>query len=277
MQPGFALSAPPPLAPPPLPGAVLPPSTRAKRQTELTPRKVKAARSAGVWFAIFVLLLAGAAGAFGYTELSSARSKAERAQSKLAGAMQRAAKAEQQAMSAEAELTRSKSELRESQESLVAVEQAAAKSEEELESKLNSLLEKGQGEVVKGKDGRLTLQLVDKVLFQSGEAELSPRGKKVMARVGKALEEMRDKQVWVQGHTDDEPIKTNSELFASNWELSAARALTVVHFLQDEAKVDPKRLAAAAFGSHRPISRRQKAKNRRIEIVLFPAEVELQR
>ena len=57
--------------------------------------------------------------------------------------------------------------------------------------------------------------------------------------------------------------------FVTNWELSAARALTVVHYLQDEARLDPTRLAAVAFGQYRPVSR-LRAKNRRIEIVLYP-------
>ena len=57
--------------------------------------------------------------------------------------------------------------------------------------------------------------------------------------------------------------------FATNWELSSARALTVVHYLQEQAKVDPRRLAAVAFSQYRPASR-AKAKNRRIEIVLYP-------
>jgi chemotaxis protein MotB len=60
--------------------------------------------------------------------------------------------------------------------------------------------------------------------------------------------------------------------FESNWELSSARALTVVHYLQDEAGVDPKRLAAVAFGEYRPASK-TKSKNRRIEIVLYPKHV----
>lgn len=230
-----------------------------------------------MWFAFFVLLAAGGLGVIGYTRLAAAESDARDAKGKIADAMKRAANAESQAMAASAELTRSQSELRASQESLVKTEQAAARSEAELQARLAGLLEEGQGQVVKGKDGRLTLELVDKVLFRAGEATLSERGIKVMARVGKALEELRDKQVWVQGHTDDQPIRENRELFATNWELSAARALTVVHFLQDEARVDPRRLAAAAFGSHRPISKRHKAKNRRIEIVLFPSEVKLTR
>ena len=92
----------------------------------------------------------------------------------------------------------------------------------------------------------------------------------ILGRVGDTLNNFPDKQIWVQGHTDDVPISDPNSPFPSNWELSAARALTVVHYLQDDAKVDPKRLAAVAFGQHRPISRKVKARNRRIEIYLVP-------
>jgi len=155
-------------------------------------------------------------------------------------------------------------------------------------------------------DGAVRLELVDQILFPTGEADLTDNGKAVLAKVGAALAEV-DKQVWVQGHTDDQPIIIRKPKpvvakpakavkgkkgakptkppeakpdepsdgpdaiipFVTNWELSAARALTVVHYLQDEAKLDPTRLAAVAFGQYRPISKK-KAKNRRIEIVLYP-------
>jgi chemotaxis protein MotB len=155
-------------------------------------------------------------------------------------------------------------------------------------------------------DGAVKLELVDQILFPTGEADLTQSGKDVLAKVGAALKEIGDKQIWVQGHTDDQPIfmkkpkppapepakartarlkkdkppvkpepKTKPETndavlpFVTNWELSAARALTVVHYLQDDAKLDPARLAAVAFGEYRPVSK-TKAKNRRIEIVLYP-------
>jgi chemotaxis protein MotB len=143
----------------------------------------------------------------------------------------------------------------------------------ELADKLEALVKNGQGEVVRDKDGRLTLQLVDKVLFRSGEAELTERGEKVLAKLGEALKSAKDKQVWVQGHTDNVPIASDNTTFASNWELSSARALNVVHFLQDEVEIAPNRLASVAFSQYRPVSRRKKAKNRRIEIVLFPQKV----
>jgi chemotaxis protein MotB len=174
-------------------------------------------------------------------------------------------------------------------------------------------------------DGAVKLELVDQILFPTGEADLTAGGREVLAKVGKALKDVEDKQIWVQGHTDDQPIVVKKPAkaepakpepakpdpkdkkgakpaardakagkaaagkdarpagkdarkgegadavlaFVTNWELAAARALTVVHYLQDEAKVDPARLAAVAFGQYRPVSK-NRAKNRRIEIVLYP-------
>ena len=160
----------------------------------------------------------------------------------------------------------------------------------------------GQNGEVTTADGAVKLELVDQILFPTGEADLTPSGKEVLAKVGAALKEIGDKQIWVQGHTDDQPIfarkpkppapepakaklakgkkpapatskvpETNDAVLpiVTNWELSAARSLTVVHYLQDEAKLEPTRLAAVAFGQYRPVSK-AKAKNRRIEIVLYP-------
>jgi chemotaxis protein MotB len=180
-----------------------------------------------------------------------------------------------------------------------------------LEAKLAEAVGKS-GEVTTA-DGAVRLELVDQILFPVGEADLTPRGKEVLAKVGAALKEINDKQIWVQGHTDDQPImprkakpaappppakkpakpakaakgkkaeppKADEKAadkdadndavlpFVTNWELSAARALTVVHYLQDEAQIDPTRLAAVAFSQYRPVSK-NRSKNRRIEIVLYP-------
>lgn len=147
--------------------------------------------------------------------------------------------------------------------------QATADENEAFEKKLAAAV--GDGGSVTRDGDEIKLELVDKVLFDLGQAELTPRGEFVLYEVGEALETV-DKQIWVQGHTDTTPIRPAKGVvpkFATNWELSAARALTVVHYLQDEAKIDPRRLAAVAFGQHRPASK-VKAKNRRIEIVLYP-------
>lgn len=180
--------------------------------------------------------------------------------------------------------------------------EAKANEAKALQDKLAEVVGK-YGEVTTA-DGAVRLELVDQILFPTGEADLTDNGKAVLAKVGAALADV-DKQVWVQGHTDDQPIVVRKPKpapaavpakavkgkkgvkppepkqaekpdgpdaiipFTTNWELAAARALTVVHYLQDEAKLDPRRLAAVAFGQYRPISKK-KAKNRRIEIVLYP-------
>lgn len=184
---------------------------------------------------------------------------AERRIAELQGELDaaRAALVTQQEAAAEAEAERDK----------LAAKAAAAVA---LEQQLAELV--GASGDVSTHGEEIHLQLVDKVLFRLGEAELTPRGKAVLSKLGAAIGDLVDKQVWVQGHTDDAPMRAVKGVpprFASNWELSAARALTVVHYLEDEAGIDPKLLAAVAFGEHRPASR-VKSKNRRIEIVLYP-------
>ena len=148
--------------------------------------------------------------------------------------------------------------------------------------------------IVSADGDEITLRLVDKVMFKTLDDQLTDRGKVVLDKVAVALKEMSDKQIWVQGHTDDQPIvqpppakapppkkggkpapipAVAGPKFATNWELSAARALTVVHYLQDTSKIEPSRLAALAFGQYRPVSKANKALNRRIEIVLYPKPV----
>jgi chemotaxis protein MotB len=169
---------------------------------------------------------------------------------------------------------------------------------ETAQKKLSAALDKDAGSVSTEGD-EIRLKLVDKVLFAVGDDQLTDKGKAVLAKVAKALKEIPDKQIWVQGHTDDSPIlatppKTTKKdakkkgkaapapeptgpRFASNWELSAARALQVVHYLQDVAKIDPTKLAALAFGEYRPVSKTNKAANRRIEIVLYPHRAVIER
>jgi len=172
----------------------------------------------------------------------------------------------------------------------VAIAETKAKEQADVSSKLQAAVDKTIG-LVSADGEEITLRLVDKVLFKTLDDQLTDTGKRVLDKVALALKEIPDKQIWVQGHTDDQPIarlpppkapppKRGSKpepppppKFATNWELSAARALTVVHYLQDVAKVDPARLAALAFGQYRPVSRTNKAANRRIEIVLYPKPV----
>jgi len=238
--------------------------------------KKKKSPARGGWVAPWVvtMVIAAAAGFAGYYQFDSLQAKKHELaemRGELATTRKQVASAEDRALESAAELGRTKDKLSGLKER---IEEKAATADE-LATRLEKLVGK-EGELKRGANGELTLQLMDKVLFRFGEAELTEKGRAVLSKLGEALQNFPDKQVWVRGHTDNIPISKDNNAFASNWELSAVRALNVVHFLQDEVKVDPRRLAAVAFSQYHPVSRRR-AKNRRIEIVLAPKDVRLVR
>lgn len=126
--------------------------------------------------------------------------------------------------------------------------------------------------------GKLTVTIVDRVMFDSGEATLKPAGAAVMQKIATLLAAHPELKIHVIGHTDNVPIRqTAQSRFASNWELSAARALAAVHYLTERGGVDPRRVGAVAYGEFRPIADNAtaegRAKNRRIAITILPDEL----
>jgi chemotaxis protein MotB len=124
--------------------------------------------------------------------------------------------------------------------------------------------------------GKLRVGLVDRILFDSGEAGVSRRGEGVLARVGGVLASIDDRQIQVLGHTDNAPISDKlKQQFPTNWELSTARATNVVRFLAEKAAVPPQRLLASGHGEYQPVASNRtgagRARNRRIEILLTPS------
>jgi len=138
---------------------------------------------------------------------------------------------------------------------------------------LTEEVKKGQLQVRQFKD-MLTVEVAEQLFFDSGRATLKEQGKAVLSKVGEALKGYEDKVIRVVGHTDNVPISTAQ--FPSNWELSAARATTVVRFLQS-AGVAPERLTASGRGEFSPVASNDDAegrrKNRRIEITLVDRNV----
>jgi len=138
-----------------------------------------------------------------------------------------------------------------------------------LVANLNDEVKKGQLQVRQYKD-MLTVDVAEQLFFDSGRADLKDTGKSVLKKVAEAIKDYNDKVVRVVGHTDNVPIKTKQ--FASNWELSVARATTVVRFLQ-EAGVPPDRMVASGRAEFQPVADNDTAegrqKNRRIEITLI--------
>ncbi len=121
--------------------------------------------------------------------------------------------------------------------------------------------------------GQLTVSVLDKILFKSGRADILPAGQAVLEKVARVLVQTDD-MIRVEGHTDNVPISERlKEKYFSNWELSAARAASVVRYFHlGEHKIEPLRLEAVGFAEYRPVapndSDANKQRNRRVEIVL---------
>ncbi|HEV2175475.1 MAG TPA: OmpA family protein, partial [Nitrospira sp.] len=125
---------------------------------------------------------------------------------------------------------------------------------------------------------RLTINMVDRVLFDSGRAQIKPAGLKVLKQVSDVLNKVTDKQIRIEGHTDNVPISTKlQDRFKTNWELSTARATTVVRYLIDQGGVQPQTLSAVGYADTHPIAGNDteegRTSNRRIEIVLYPKDL----
>ena len=151
----------------------------------------------------------------------------------------------------------------------------------EIKGTYEALIEEMKKEIEEGKieittlQEQLTVNVLDQVLFDSGSAEIKPEGIEVLDRVGKILKELDDKTIVVEGHTDNVPISpTLKRKYPTNWELSTARATTVVRYLQEKVGIDPSMLKAAGLSEYRPVADNSteegKSRNRRIEIILNP-------
>jgi len=119
----------------------------------------------------------------------------------------------------------------------------------------------------------LVITVVGDLLFDSGKANIRPEAQPVLDKVAKVLNEnVPEYSVGIEGHTDNVPIKHSS--WKSNWELSSARALSVLHYLEKEEGVEPGRLSAVGYGEYRPVASNDTKsghqQNRRVEIVIIP-------
>ncbi len=186
-------------------------------------------------------------------QLAHAEKHASQTESKLGGAQARVA-----------ELLAEADELKRANE-------AATSAQQSLESQMREALA-SKDITISELQGKLTLSILDRILFDSGQAVIKPEGQEILRKLAAVLDQFPNRQIHVTGHTDNVPIHTT--LFPSNWELSAARALAAVRFLVEAAGVNPTRLAAVANGEFQPVadnaSPEGRAKNRRIAIVVLP-------
>lgn len=258
-----------------------------ERYDDVVQEALRMARPSRLPWVLFVLaLVAGAAAAFFLLRrLDTTRSEAAAATAGMLDAQEKLGQLRASRAEVEQRLERIESEkadLAALKNELSRNVQAKQEELDKLKGTYDELQEKMKAEIAKGEirlsqaGGRLKVDMVDKVLFESGEAVVSKRGAEVLSRVGAVLARVQDKQIQVSGHTDDAPISARlTDKFPTNWELSTARATNVVRYLQEKAGVSAQRLVAAGYGPYHPIASNAtpsgRARNRRIEILLTPA------
>jgi chemotaxis protein MotB len=142
---------------------------------------------------------------------------------------------------------------------------------EQLLANMKNEIAKGQVTISELK-GKLTVNMEAAILFDSGRADVKPEGIDILGKMVETLKNVREKAIRIEGHTDNVQIAgTLVRTFSTNWELSAARAINVSRFLQEQG-IDPGNLSAAAFAEYKPVAdnstKEGRAKNRRIEITL---------
>ncbi|MFC4635188.1 OmpA family protein [Dokdonia ponticola] len=131
----------------------------------------------------------------------------------------------------------------------------------------------GKGLTVEQRDGKVYVSLENKLLFDSGSWTVGANGRTAVQQLGNVLGDNPDIAVLIEGHTDDVPYSGSGNL-KGNWDLSAKRATAIVNILRENKQIDPKNLTAAGRGEYAPVApndtAENKAKNRRIEVILTP-------
>lgn len=204
----------------------------------------------------------------------SQRQALRRARAELEAARTEAAKQQTEADSRRQVLEGKLTELQQQAENLRQEKEQAAKSKSTLEQEMRAALE-SKDVTISELQGKLEVNILDRILFDSGQTVIKPEGQKVLHQLAKVLEQYPHRQLHVVGHTDNVPIKgTLAGRYPTNWELSAARATAAVRYLVDKAGVDPRRLGAVGYGEHRPVAdnttEEGRSRNRRITIVVLP-------
>lgn len=134
------------------------------------------------------------------------------------------------------------------------------------------------GLTIEKRNGKVYVSLDESLLYKSGSYSIDPKGQEVLKKLAVVLEQNKDINILVEGHTDNVPLKSSGPI-SDNWDLSVRRATSVVKIIVDNSKVDPSRLTAAGRGEHVPMASNKtkegRTQNRRTEIILSPKLDEL--
>jgi len=129
---------------------------------------------------------------------------------------------------------------------------------------------KDKGLTVEQRDGKVYVSLEAKLLFPSGSTAINVEGRQALLDLAQVVAVQEDIEVIVEGHTDTDQIRSTGSIPRNNWELSVLRATAVVDLLTGDGEVSPSLLTASGRSEYHPVDAEDKAKNRRIEIVLAP-------
>jgi chemotaxis protein MotB len=230
---------------------------------------------------LFVLVLGGAGAFVHYQHLPLRRTKARldadlaRVSAKEKSLGQRLKQEDERLRALAAECDEVAIELQQTVAEKDKIESELKRVQGELAQKLEPEIQKGNIRI-RRRGQELVLDMADDILFDTGQAEVSEHGQSLLQQIAHSLAELREYAIQVAGHTDGMRVVNlkTQERFATNWELSSARATNVVRYLQERGKIQGQRLVAAGFGEFRPAASNAtdegRRKNRRIEILLLP-------
>jgi chemotaxis protein MotB len=212
-------------------------------------------------------------GIFGWLAFREQAGRLERVRAELEEVRTLAARSRSEAVELREKLTGSESRVSE----LEKEKEAAVHTHQGLEEEMRAELE-SKDVTISQLQGKLTVNILDRILFDSGEAVLKSGGEGVLQKIAGILAQHPTLKIHVIGNTDNVPIRAHARSrFASNWELSTARALAAVRFLTETAGVDPRRVGAVGYGEFRPVADNAtaegRARNRRIAISILADEL----
>jgi chemotaxis protein MotB len=146
-----------------------------------------------------------------------------------------------------------------------------------LRAKLESALlnYKNKGISVREENGKVYVSMEAQLLFPSGKTEINPDGKAAIIQLAKIIQDEKDLNITVEGHTDSDKINSAGIIPRDNWELSVLRSTEVIKIITLNSTIDPAQLSAAGRSEFHPLDANDKARNRRIEIILEPNLKEL--
>lgn len=189
---------------------------------------------------------------------------------------------EEQLKNREAKIKEKERELEARQRRIEELERVIAR-QDSIARRLNQLLRdallgfKSDELTIEIKNGKVYISMSDKLMFKSGSAEVESKGREALEIIGRVINQNKDFEIMVEGHTDNVPIKT--AIFKDNWDLSVARATSMVRLLTNDHKIEPKSITASGRGEFEPKGSNEtaegRAQNRRTEIILSPKLEEL--